>query len=120
MHRLVEVVDVEGQLDTGHDRPPLCVTYIELTCRRQAAHLFDICQYRGQDRCHAEGVARDRHVRPVCCAPVAAGPVDDAAALEVAMRLKAFADPARVKIDVTAAQRGPGRRPAAIWPRWST
>ncbi len=36
---------------------------------------------------------------PVCCAPVAAGPVDDAAALEVALRLKALADPVRVKFD---------------------
>ncbi|WP_024805710.1 Rv2640c family ArsR-like transcriptional regulator [Nocardia sp. BMG51109] len=35
---------------------------------------------------------------PVCCAPVAAGPVDDAAALEVALRLKAIADPERVKL----------------------
>ena len=35
---------------------------------------------------------------PVCCTPVAAGPVDDAAALEVALRLKALADPARVKL----------------------
>lgn len=35
---------------------------------------------------------------PVCCAPVAAGPVDDDAALEVALRLKALADPARVKV----------------------
>jgi ArsR family transcriptional regulator len=35
---------------------------------------------------------------PVCCAPVAAGPVDDDAALEVALRLKALADPARVRL----------------------
>ena len=35
---------------------------------------------------------------PVCCAPVAAGPVDDAAALEIALRLKALADPVRVKL----------------------
>jgi ArsR family transcriptional regulator, arsenate/arsenite/antimonite-responsive transcriptional repressor len=35
---------------------------------------------------------------PVCCAPVAAGPMSDADALQVAMRLKALADPARVKI----------------------
>ena len=35
---------------------------------------------------------------PVCCAPVAAEPVDDAAALEVALRLKAIADPVRVKL----------------------
>ncbi|BAW07450.1 ArsR family transcriptional regulator [Nocardia seriolae] len=35
---------------------------------------------------------------PVCCAPVAAAPVDDAAALEIALRLKAIADPVRVKL----------------------
>ena len=35
---------------------------------------------------------------PVCCAPVAAGPMSDDDALKVALRLKAIADPARVKI----------------------
>lgn len=35
---------------------------------------------------------------PVCCAPVAASPVDDTAALEIALRLKAIADPVRVKL----------------------
>ncbi|MUL76332.1 Rv2640c family ArsR-like transcriptional regulator [Mycolicibacterium sp. CBMA 226] len=35
---------------------------------------------------------------PLCCAPVAATPTDDDAALDVAMRLKALADPARVKL----------------------
>jgi ArsR family transcriptional regulator len=35
---------------------------------------------------------------PVCCPPVAAGPVDDDAALEIALRLKALADPIRVKL----------------------
>ena len=35
---------------------------------------------------------------PVCCAPVAAGPMGDDDALAVALRLKALADPARVKI----------------------
>jgi ArsR family transcriptional regulator, arsenate/arsenite/antimonite-responsive transcriptional repressor len=35
---------------------------------------------------------------PVCCPPVAAGPLDDAAALEIALRLKALADPVRVKL----------------------
>lgn len=35
---------------------------------------------------------------PVCCAPVAAEPVDDDAALAVALRLKAIADPVRVKL----------------------
>ena len=35
---------------------------------------------------------------PVCCAPVAAEPMSDEDALEVALRLKALADPARVRI----------------------
>jgi DNA-binding transcriptional ArsR family regulator len=35
---------------------------------------------------------------PVCCAPVAAGPLSDPDALQIAMRLKAIADPVRVKI----------------------
>ncbi|MCV7125364.1 Rv2640c family ArsR-like transcriptional regulator [Mycobacterium lacus] len=35
---------------------------------------------------------------PVCCAPVAAGPLDDDAALGIALRLKALADPVRVRL----------------------
>lgn len=35
---------------------------------------------------------------PVRCAPVAAGPLDDGAALDIALRLKALADPVRVKL----------------------
>jgi ArsR family transcriptional regulator len=35
---------------------------------------------------------------PVCCAPVASGPMSDADALAIALRLKALADPVRVKI----------------------
>lgn len=35
---------------------------------------------------------------PVCCAPVASGPLSDADALQIALRLKAIADPVRVKI----------------------
>ena len=35
---------------------------------------------------------------PVCCSPLAAGLVDDDAALEIALRLKALADPVRVKL----------------------
>ena len=35
---------------------------------------------------------------PVCCSPVAAGPLDDGEALEIALRLKALADPVRVKL----------------------
>ncbi len=35
---------------------------------------------------------------PVCCSPVAAGPIGDEAALEIALRLKALADPVRVRL----------------------
>jgi ArsR family transcriptional regulator len=35
---------------------------------------------------------------PVCCAPVASGPMSEDDALQVALRLKALADPARVRI----------------------
>ena len=36
--------------------------------------------------------------RPVCCAPVAAAPMDDESAVQVAVRLKALADPARLRL----------------------
>lgn len=35
---------------------------------------------------------------PICCMPVAAAAMDEGAALEVAVRLKALADPARVRL----------------------
>lgn len=35
---------------------------------------------------------------PVCCAPVASGPMSDDDALHIALRLKALADPVRVKL----------------------
>lgn len=35
---------------------------------------------------------------PVCCSPLAAGPVSSDDALQVALRLKALADPARVQL----------------------
>jgi DNA-binding transcriptional ArsR family regulator len=35
---------------------------------------------------------------PVCCTPVAAGPMSDDDALQIAMRLKALADPVRVRM----------------------
>lgn len=35
---------------------------------------------------------------PICCTPLAAGPMTDDEALAVALRLKALADPARVRI----------------------
>jgi DNA-binding transcriptional ArsR family regulator len=35
---------------------------------------------------------------PICCAPVAAAPMPERDALEVALRLKALADPVRVRL----------------------
>ncbi|NCL78168.1 Rv2640c family ArsR-like transcriptional regulator [Rhodococcus sp. YH1] len=35
---------------------------------------------------------------PICCAPVSAAPMSAAAALEVALRLKALADPTRIQL----------------------
>ncbi|MCP6105219.1 metalloregulator ArsR/SmtB family transcription factor, partial [Klebsiella pneumoniae] len=35
---------------------------------------------------------------PICCAPVSAAPMTDDAALQLAVRLKALADPARIKL----------------------
>jgi DNA-binding transcriptional ArsR family regulator len=35
---------------------------------------------------------------PICCTPVAAAPMSDGDALEVALRLKALADPVRVRL----------------------
>ncbi len=35
---------------------------------------------------------------PICCAPVASAPMGEEAALEVALRLKALADPVRVRL----------------------
>jgi ArsR family transcriptional regulator len=35
---------------------------------------------------------------PVCCTPVAAAPMDEDSAIEVAVRLKALADPARLRL----------------------
>lgn len=35
---------------------------------------------------------------PICCAPVSAAPMTDDVALQVALRLKALADPVRIKL----------------------
>lgn len=35
---------------------------------------------------------------PICCAPLAAGPMDADVALELALRLKALADPVRIQL----------------------
>lgn len=35
---------------------------------------------------------------PVCCSPLASGPIGEADALQIALRLKALADPVRVRL----------------------
>lgn len=46
---------------------------------------------------------------PVCCAPMAAGPVGRDEALQIALRLKALADPVRVQLmSLLLAQADPG------------
>jgi ArsR family transcriptional regulator len=64
----------------------------------QHADLFDICQYLWQDGVVPKALPVIDTTAPVCCAPVASGPMSDADALHVALRLKALADPVRVKI----------------------
>ncbi len=56
---------------------------------------------------------------PICCAPVAAAPVDDRVALEVALRLKALADPVRVKLMSLLLAERDGTVNIQSWPpRW--
>jgi DNA-binding transcriptional ArsR family regulator len=64
----------------------------------QHADLFDICQGLWQDGVMPKALPLIDTTAPVCCAPVAAGPMSDADALQIALRLKALADPVRVKI----------------------
>ena len=61
-------------------------------------HFFDICQEPGIIDFMPKTLPTIDISAPVCCAPVAAGPISDEDALHVALRLKAIADPARVKI----------------------
>ncbi|WP_238419643.1 Rv2640c family ArsR-like transcriptional regulator [Gordonia sp. 'Campus'] len=35
---------------------------------------------------------------PICCEPVSAAPLDEEAALQIALRLKAIADPVRIRL----------------------
>lgn len=61
-------------------------------------HLFDICQQGGYDQCMPKTLPVVDISAPICCAPVSEAPLDDAAALEIALRLKALGDPARIKL----------------------
>lgn len=49
------------------------------------------------DLCDTQNAACHRHVRAGVLRPVAAGPMADDDALNIALRLKALADPARVQ-----------------------
>ncbi|MDT5113745.1 MAG: ArsR family transcriptional regulator, arsenate/arsenite/antimonite-responsive transcriptional [Mycobacterium sp.] len=72
-------------------------TYVELH-GIDTDDLFDICQWLWHDQCMPKTLPTVDISAPVCCAPLAAGPLDDDAALEIALRLKALADPVRVKL----------------------
>ena len=94
---LVEVVDVEGELNTGHVRAPyLCGLCRTVHSGHDATSLIyvNLLQYQSVPKT----LPMIDMSTPVCCAPVAAGPMSDDDALEVALRLKALADPVRVKI----------------------
>jgi ArsR family transcriptional regulator len=73
------------------------VTFIE-SGAHTVRHLFDIRQGFWQDRDVPKTLPVLDVTSPICCSPVAAGAMDEAAALEVALRLKALADPTRVRI----------------------
>jgi DNA-binding transcriptional ArsR family regulator len=73
-------------------------TYVELLDATDHADLFDVCQYPWQDGLVPKTLPTIDMSSPICCSPVAAGPLDDDAALEIALRLKALADPVRVKL----------------------
>jgi DNA-binding transcriptional ArsR family regulator len=73
---------------------PTYAAYVEL----DDAYLFDVCQCLWQNATMPKTLPTVDMSAPVCCSPVAAGPLNDEAALEIALRLKALADPVRVKL----------------------
>src|SRR5215207_8006741 len=78
--RASEVFDV--RLSGGHHR----------------ANPFDIRQGGGRIVLMPKALPVIDATAPVCCAPVAAAPMGEDAALEVAVRLKALADPVRLRL----------------------
>lgn len=60
--------------------------------------LFDICQEGCYSRLMPKALPVIDVSGPICCEPVSAAPMSDAAALELALRLKALADPVRLKL----------------------
>src|ERR671932_1569339 len=65
---------------------------------RERADVFDVCQWSRHDGPMPKALPVIDTSAPICCVPVAAAPMDADAALEVAVRLKALADPARVRL----------------------
>jgi ArsR family transcriptional regulator len=74
------------------------VRHISNYWQAQHADLFDICQLLWQSDAMPKAVPVIDTTAPVCCAPVASGQLSDDDALEIALRLKALADPVRVKV----------------------
>jgi DNA-binding transcriptional ArsR family regulator len=64
----------------------------------KAAKVFDVCQQGWHDEHMPKALPVIDTTAPICCSPVAAAPMDADAALEVAVRLKALADPVRVRL----------------------
>src|SRR3712207_7509429 len=62
------------------------------------ADVFDVCQRGWHDGPVPKALPVIDTTTPICCAPVAAAPMDAGAALEVAVRLKALAAPVRVRL----------------------
>jgi DNA-binding transcriptional ArsR family regulator len=71
-----------------------CETFVEL----KSGNLFDIRQAICEHGAMPKALPILDVTDPICCAPVAAGPMSEDAALELALRLKALADPTRVRI----------------------
>jgi ArsR family transcriptional regulator, arsenate/arsenite/antimonite-responsive transcriptional repressor len=71
---------------------------VHLIDQTEPGGLFDVCQEGWHDGPMPKALPVIDTSAPICCAPVAAAPMDADAALEVAVRLKALADPVRVRL----------------------
>ncbi len=96
--RLVEVIDVESELYAGHENLSYVCDLYRTSALTQDATSLTYVNVLGTIDGMPKTLPMIDMSAPVCCAPVAAGPMSDDDALHVALRLKALADPARVKI----------------------
>src|SRR5829696_6454324 len=71
---------------------------VRLSGEHHRANPFDIRQGGGRIVLMPKALPVIDATAPVCCAPVAAAPMGEDAALEVAVRLKALADPVRLRL----------------------